>query len=381
MKIKFWHILFFSICIFSFLNKEEIIERYNTPEIINGAVKIIPHAIDIQDTIPNDTIFEFTDKNNQQLYYSRKISTGVCIDGECRLVSIVLYWTVTGRYLGFKLPPGEFLSRTKHKPFHPQDYDRLHVLLSDPLSPLSQYSIEELVPHTDSTQTGVDAVSTATIAAVLDYIVEGAVYTTYTLWHIVYGPTKRKIEKLTAQQLTPELTMKLLNSKNIDDQVWAMEHMHDKFAINKEICNILMANISGNDLYLAERSLNALSPEILKNDSIQKQLGILFSTGGFLKQRLILERLKDAPSLSPALLHQLLAQLEKANGVIVKLTTELFSSKKIEDKTVTEHVLQLLNNDNRYISYQACKYLETLSNMDKKNDKKLKKYKKNNRNF
>jgi hypothetical protein len=379
VKIKFWQILFLGVCIFSFQNEKEKIQRFNDPEIMNNAVRSIPYIINFQDTIPNDTLLEFVDKNNQPQYYTRNILTGVCINGECRLVNIDLFWTITGRYLGFEMPPGEFLSRTKHKPFVPEDYNRLHMLLADPLSPLAHYSLKELVPPVDSTKTNkVDAVSTATIAAVLDYIVKGAVYTTYTLWHIVYGQTKREIENLTAQQLTPELTMKLLESKNIDDQVWALNHIPGKVEIDSKLLHKIMDYISGDDVYLAERSLNALQSEILAKDSIQQQLANIYSHSGFLQQRLILEKLKDAPVLQPVLLHQLAEQLSQMNGILVKLMMDLFISKSVADELVTEEVGELLKNENRYIAKQALKYLENLNDVDKKTARNIEKYKKRN---
>ena len=377
MKIKFWQILFLSICIFSFQNKKETIIRFNDSTILNDAVRAIPHIINFQDTIPNDTLFEFVNLDNEPQYYSRKILTGVCINGECRLVHINLFWTITGRYLGFKIPTGEFLSRTKHKPFFPEDYDRLHVLLADPLSPLAHYSINELVPG-DSTKTKADAVSTATIAAVLDYIVQGAVYTTYTLWHIVYGPTKREIEKLTAEQLTTELTLKLLGSKHIDDQVWALNHIPGKVKIDSILLKKLMKFISGDDVYLAERSLNTLTPNILAQDSIQQQLATIYSQSGFLQQRLILEKLENASVLQPSLLYQLAEQLSETNGILVKLMMDLFMAKNVNDKLVTEEVAKLLKNENRYIAKQALKYLENLDDIDKKTARNIEKFKKRN---
>lgn len=362
----------------SFQNDKETIKRFNNPEIIKNAIRSIPHIINFKDTIPNDTLLEFVGQNDEPLYYSRKILTGVCINGECRLVQIDLFWNITGRYLGFRMPAGEFLSRTKHKPFSPEDYDRLHELLSDPLSPLAHYSIDELVPPIDSNKTKVDAVSTATIKAVLNYIVKGAVYTTYTLWHIVYGQTEREIENLTAQQLTPELALKLLESKNIDDQVWALNHIPGKVEINGQLLQKIMDFISGNDVYLAERSLNVLQPEILANDSIQQQLANIYSRSEFMQQRLILEKLHDAPALKPVLLQKLSGDLSNANGILVKKMMSLFISKKINDKFITEEVGKLLKNENRYIAKQALIYLESINDIDKKTARSIEKYKKKN---
>lgn len=377
MKGIFWQIVLLGFGIALLQNKNGTIERFNQPELINEAIAIVPHVIDFRDTIPNDTLFEHVNVNHEPIYFSRKIQTGVCIKGECRLVSINLFWTITGKYMGFELSRGEYLSRTEHSPFFPNDYNRLHVLMNNALSPLAQYSIEELVPNeTDSTKNKVDAVSSATIAAVLDHIVEGAVYTTYTLWHIVYGQTKREIEKLTSENLNKQMVMRLLNSEEIDNQVWALNHISDQIEMDAEIVNKIMDYISGDDIYLVERSLNALKKEVLAEETIQIQLASVFHSSNFLQQRLILDKLKEAPLIHPSLIHQLSNKLGTVNGTLVKSMLELFASHQIQDEMVIEESVMLLKNKNRYIANQALKYLENIDSLENGAKRKVEKYKK-----
>ncbi len=378
--IPVWILLMF---LFSFQNREENISRLNQTELFEHTAEIIPHVIQFQDTIPNDTLFEYQNAEHMPLLYSRKILTGVCVEGKCRMVKINLFWHVTGRYLGFELPAGEFLSKTEHHPFSPEEYDRLHALLADPLSPLSQYSIDELVPQKDSlsqdsTKNTVDAVSTATIAAVLDYIVKGAVYTTYTLWHIVYGQTQREIELLSSENLSPQLISKLLDSQSIDDQVWALNHISNKIQVTPEIQDKLFSYISGEDIYLAERALNAMNTNMLANKKVQMQLAEKFKNVGFLHRRLILQKMNEAPELFPEVLSEFNTQLSGMNGTLVKSWIELLLKFGIQDKQVVEEVQKLLENENRYIANQALKYLENLDNTDKKVARDIRKYKKKN---
>ncbi len=315
MKIFIGISLFF-ILLLSFQNEKKKIRRMNTSTISGEIDKIVPQTIDFKDTIPNDTLLIYFDTENCPVKYSRKIIVGVCVDSECRLVNIELFWNITGRYLGFELHKGEFLSKTEHSPFKPEDYDLLHKLLSDPLSALAHYSIEELVPASDSTKIEIDVVSSATISAVLDYIVEGAVYTTYTLWHIVYGPTKREIEKLTIGKLNSELILKILDSNNLDDKIWVLNHIPNSVEITPELQNKFMEMIAGNDIYLAERSLNALKPESLTDD-IQIKLINAFTETGFLLKRMIIQKLKQAPQLNIEVTTTLSSQLITMNGTLV----------------------------------------------------------------
>lgn len=332
---------------------------------------------DINDTIPNKTIELYCDKDGDPIKYSRDIVTGVCIDGECRLVSIKLYWNVTGRYLGFELPNEEFLSKTEHDPFSSFEYDRLHEILGEDNSPLSSYSLEELVPEKDTFSNTVDAITSATIDAVLDHIVEGAVYTTYTLWHIVYGPTQNEIEKHSIKELDSNLVLKILNSGNMKDQVWVLNKMSADIKINSELQDKLMKLIAGMDVYLAERALNALKTEAI-DDEIQLELAKVFATSGFLQKRLILQKYKESKHLSPEVIVLLTHELHQLNGTLTKNVLELFSIHSVENEETVWAVAKLLKNKNKYIANQALSYLENLHDPDKKIEKSITKFKKNN---
>ncbi|MFW6310196.1 MAG: hypothetical protein ACOC1D_03765 [Prolixibacteraceae bacterium] len=370
--------LFSVIVVLSFQDEKKDITRFNQSKLFSQTAEIVPHIVDFQDTIPNDTLFEYRDKNHLPLMYSRKILTGVCIDGKCRLVRTNLFWHVTGRYLGFELPGGEFFSKTEHHPFKPSEYDRLHVLLADPQSALSQYTLDELVPNKDTTKE-VDAVSTATIADVLDYIVEGAVFTTYTLWHIAHGTTRREIELITTKKLTPELILRLLSSETIHDQVWALNQITDEIEINDSLQNKIFRFIGGNDVYLVERALSALPSHILSEPETQFRLAEIFKTTGFLKKRLILQRMHEAHSLNIGALAEFTSELNTLSGTLVKSMIELLIHFDIQNKNIIAEVQPLLKNENRYIANQALKYLESLDNPDRKTARTIEKFKRKNR--
>ncbi len=377
MKRNILLILILVLSISSFHIKTENVTRLFTPTIAKEIHSVIPHIIDFKDTSQNDTLFEHLSENKIPTMYSRKIRTGVCIDGECRLVRINLFWNTSGRYLGFELPEKEFLSKTEHVKFTSKEYDQLHFLLANPHSELANYSLKDLVPGKDSTNTNVDAVSSATIAAVLDYIVPGAVYTTYTLWHVVYGQTKSEIEKLTYEKLTSEIVLELLNSKILEDQVWALNHISEKMEISGALQNKIMEIISGKDIYLAERSLNALKPNALTSE-IQIELSNIFDNSGFWHKLFIIQKLMDAPKLDNYVIKKLSSELKNLNGTLIKTSLELFNTHNIIDEFVAENVAELLKSENRYIANQAFEYLENRNNHDKKISKSIERYRKNN---
>ncbi|WP_353718925.1 hypothetical protein [Dyadobacter sp. 676] len=180
--------------------------RYFWPATVQGMqgdVRSIPSAV--VDSIASDTIFQVWSKEGYPLHYYKKIRTSVCFDNKCRLLKCTLYWNVTGRYLGFELEKGEYLSKARHKPFKRKEYARLHEILSDPFSRLSGLSYGELAPRPGiaNAKNGVDAVTSATAASILDEVVAGAAYTTYKMWHVVNGPTQDEVRNLTVESLSP----------------------------------------------------------------------------------------------------------------------------------------------------------------------------------
>ena len=144
----------FIVAFLAFLFQEngQSIIRMNVPSVPGDISEIIPQYIDFNDTLHSDTLLIHLNKEGNPVRYSRRLVTGVCIKGECRLVKLELLWNITGRYLGFIIPEGEFLSKTEHVKFNADEYTRLHNILEDSNSPLANYSIEELVPVKDSTK-------------------------------------------------------------------------------------------------------------------------------------------------------------------------------------------------------------------------------------
>jgi len=357
-------LLISTLLVLSFQFQNEKIVRFEDYSVQEDVHAVFPLIIEFNDTLLNDTLFEYLNKNEVPIMYSRKFLTGVCVDGKCRLLNIELFWNITGRYLGFELPGGEFLSKTEHIKFNSSEYDKLHDLLCDRNSALANYELEDLVPVKDTTET--DAVSTATIAAVLDYIVPGAVYTTYTLWHLIYGSTKRHIEKITSEKITPEIVLKLLSGHNTSDKVWALTHLPDEMEINAALRNKLMELVLGEDVFLTEQALNALTPKNMVKE-IQIDLLNIFNDTGFLQRRLIIQKLEKSRKLNDEVVKKLSDELGNLNGVLIKMVLEMFTVHKIENKEVIENVAALLKNENRYIANQALKFLENLDRPDKKN--------------
>ena len=193
-------------------------------------------------------------------------STGVCFDNQCRPLDIILHWSISGRYLGFEMPKGEFLSKTDHDPFTRKEYLQLNEILSNADLPFKHIKYHELMNQPESSTESVDAISGATSERIKDIVVKNAAYTTYKLWKLVYGESQKFIEQYTEKHLNNSNLLTILNSQDRDDILWGLEHMKDTLSYSIPIKNRLLSQIQSNDYYLSYNAVHAI-PKTYLNDS------------------------------------------------------------------------------------------------------------------
>ena len=326
--------------------------------------------IDFRDTIPGDTLRVYTSEDGLIHSCSREINTGVCIDGECRRLRMELYWTVTGRYYGLILPGGEFLSKTEHVPFKEEDYKKLERVLENPHSVLGDYAIDELITEGEG---NVDGITAATLAAVKEESVPDAVYTSHTLWHLVYGETQREIQNYARQHLTDELALQLIKSADFEDQLWTLENMGPALKWTSGLREAVLDKIMREHGILASMALSAFPDSILQESSMQLILTEGFSGMAYINQRNLLKRLKDGPHLDIQAARILAGKLSSLSAGIIGHVLEVFEAHQLRDERIDGLVVQLLDHDNRFIAGKAVDYLKTKGITDKKVLRKIKK--------
>lgn len=257
----------FLILISAFFSVDII--RYSfAPSIEGEPISVRKYQINFLDTIPNDTLYQNVSKEGYPLSYYRKITTGICFDNKCRILDIILFWDITGRYLGFELPPGEFLSKTDHEPFNEEEYEKLHRILGDEQSPIANFSPSQIIIKPQNMSSELDGITGATAPAILDHVVSGAVYTTYQLWHFTYGQTKEEVEQVTVKSLSADLVLRILESENESDKMWALEHINGYIVSSPDLKNKILQLINNGNYSLAERAIASISRSELKDGTL-----------------------------------------------------------------------------------------------------------------
>lgn len=232
------------------------------------------------------------------VYYS-DIQTPVCIDGLCKPVYVELFWDLLGNYIGYGEYENEKLSKFDHDIFETQDYLKLHELLSDKNSVLGRRRLSQLydknTARTDTiTFTGVeiDGISGATRLEIKESIVEGGLYSCYTLWHLSHGPAVDKMRNHISSIYSPAVSHYFLRSNHEPYQVYALQKL-DASQFEENIVHVVPAIEKGKPLtrsYL----LKKMPKELYRNPLVIQELYQKFSAFDFNAKTLLLDNLSHS---------------------------------------------------------------------------------------
>ena len=160
--------------------------------------------------------------------YEAEINMPVCDDKLCANVVLKFYWDLAGNYTGFDTILGIPLTKFDHKKFKTEDYSKLNLILKNRNSMLRILEKEDLVDKTIKVKaTMVDAVTGATPQTIKNAVVEGAVYSSYTLWHFVNGAIKDSIAAFTLSIYSEPVARQMLTSDNYETQLFALRKWTD----------------------------------------------------------------------------------------------------------------------------------------------------------
>lgn len=302
-------------------------------------------------------------------------STGVCFDNQCRPLNIILHWSISGRYLGFEMPKGEFLSKTDHDPFTRKEYLQLNEILSNADLPFKHIKYHELMNQPESSTESVDAISGATSERIKDIVVKNAAYTTYKLWRLVYGESQKFIEQYTKKHLNNSNLLTILNSQDRDDIFWGLKHMKDTLSYSIPIKKQLLSHIQSNDYYLSYNAVHAI-PKTYLNDSdfLEKLFLNYINTTDPSTKNIIFSKLKAAPRLSQNLVTISRQTIPTMTPHEISSLLKLYEIHEVNDLETCIELSRILENKNNYISKKTYDFLIKIQTDDVLIMKRLKSY-------
>lgn len=258
-----------------------------------------------QETCSNQTAFLFrvsgsedvgtmalcTNGENTAFGYRATVDMPVCDDGLCSNVVLKIRWDLAGNYAGFDTVPGHPLTKFDHLPFSDADYIKLDEILRNRNSALRWLEKDELVDkQVQRKATTVDAVTGATPTTIKNSVVEGAVYSSYQLWHLVNGPVKDRIREHTLGIYSSETEKRMLLSPNFDTQLFALKQMtaNDLERNLPVICEVIRESVPVVKAYIINKM-----PLPLKDEKANRDFAALFPTLDQYSKSLLMKRISS----------------------------------------------------------------------------------------
>ena len=189
-------------------------------------------------------------------FFKAEITTDVCKDSLCELMEINVIWDLAGNYKTMDTIPGVPLTKNDHEPFSNSDYNKLHNILKNGNSILGYRTKIELIDNSVSDYSEkVDGVSGATSKEIKSTVVEGAVYSTYTLWHLVNGGIVNQLRKHTQTNYNPAIQNQLLESENPKTLLFVLKTFNAEDYIDhfEKVISIMKLNIPVINFYIAKK--------------------------------------------------------------------------------------------------------------------------------
>lgn len=297
------------------------------------------------------------DKNGLPEAYTTYIKTPVCDDNFCNLMHIQIYWNVLGNYIGFDTIPGNPLTKNDHIEFKIEDYNKLHKLLMNDNSIIKRKDKKDLFDDDEERVSDiVDAVTGATAQEVKDAVVEGALYSSYTIYHITYGVLSDSIFNDMKQRYSDSLEYKLLFSKHPDYQMFALKQLKESdFYIKKErILELIGESIPINRMYIMKKMPIKMWSESIVQITISDYYPDLDING----QTYFLQKIEDAENIEAKCIYNLTKSLDTMSQNQLKSYIRILSKEQIAlTSELIQQIDSMLKNGNQHYGYLLEEFL------------------------
>jgi hypothetical protein len=264
--------------------------------------------------------------------YKAEIDMPVCTDTLCANVVLIFYWDLAGNYMGFDTIPGKPLTKFDHLEFDTADYLKLDQILKNRNSSLRILNKEDLVDRSVKVKSNVvDAVTGATPKTIKNSVVEGAVYSSFTLWHFVNGAIKNRLASFTQDIYSEQIARQLLKSENYETQLFALRKLSEK---DFETHSDLLFEVIRKSAPLIKSFVIVKSPLPFSNIEKNKQFVALFPELDDYSKSIFLNRIMDERNIALAflpLMSTLLRDFDKKQLELITNTYQKFEISGFQD--------------------------------------------------
>jgi len=341
------------IALLLFLSIGDLFCQNPIPEFGSMRGTLFTHTIlDKSDTLSSDIIIELRDEIGIPLWFSRDLFLTVCLTGVCQMVSVRIYWTGAATYLGLQTPENEPMTKTDHSKFKPEDYEKLDRILLDSLSVLKRYKIEELTIATENKNKDlIDGHSGATEPSLSGYVVKDAVYTTFTLWHSVYGCTIEKIRSILEERTNENYLKLIFEYKKPIYLLWAIDFIRNHPRYHQSFYPDIMSFINSEDINISKCALGYFTPSLLSDAGLQNELAKVMQEGSLQRKFEILCKFSTLRQVNNDIIVDLLGQYEnqKLSTTMLGYVCEMIRAENLEDIRIQTKIQNISKDENQYV--------------------------------
>ncbi|TDE18276.1 hypothetical protein [Dyadobacter psychrotolerans] len=329
---------------------------YQSENLKKGNLNPMPGEFFIKDDKQEKVAVAALKDENEMLFWYRRVDTEVCLTGECNRIDVGIYWDCTGSFYGLEVYR-EPLTKTDHSNFFPADYTKLISILSNDWSSLREYEFTDLL---DEKPAGVDGISGATKSEIASEAVRDAVYTTYTIWHLIHLGEQEQLSTLTLEFLkSTDLITRLINDKDKKYQHFLLDlSQQGKLPQTRQIQDLILKGLTtSDDAVYRDLAIKSITKPTLDDPRFQNEIGKIYSTAQISEKVELLTSLKTFNLSDKKLYEALEADLNSQNEWLsVKILNVLKNSPTHTDK-VTSFAKSLLESTNEFVKNSAALFL------------------------
>ena len=241
--------------------------------------------------------------------YTANIMAPVCEEGICYNVNVTFNWNLIGEFIDYQVQPYDPLTKNDHKPFTLADYAKLQNILTNHDLIFTGMKAEELIVET--AEADVDGYSGATIEAIKDEVIEGALFTCHTLWHIANGAVVDSIRNHTRGRLDKHLIGKIIKYNTPSAHYYLINNLSDK-QFDQNLPEIIDLVRQGKG-YLPKNTIEKIPERLFGGKEIQDFLTQNYDSLSYYTQVAALDKLQKVP-LQNKLAEKLLTEISGRNS-------------------------------------------------------------------
>lgn len=309
----------------------------------------------IRDDLGKQSKIRLLKDSNGIIYWHRRLETPVCLTGECKLINIGIYWHFNGDFLGLEVY-GEHLTKTDHSIFSSKEYDKLMTVLQNDWSILREYEREGLL---DENYKEIDSSSGATKKEIANETVTGAVYTTYTIWHLIHQGEKAQLILLTLEQLEdPKILEDFIKSGSEQVLYFLFDQLNSENLKTSPIIESKVLNsINSTDIYLSNLAFKSLSRITFNTKSLQQELALIYENSTISEKQKILTTLNNISFIVPELYNILAKDLNSEKEWFSAKILSILRYNSRQQRGVIEIAKELSESKSTFVSQTATDFL------------------------